>query len=91
MSGNAADAPDDRPLEQTYTPDGSDPDATGAPTLEIPVALGLHPQLLRMHVQLFGALAGLLDGTVNLGAASSNCQFGKNLQWPARVRATVIW
>ena len=72
LSGASPTAPpNDRALEQTYTTDGSDPDSTGTPTLEIPVALGQHPQLLHMHVQLFGALAGLLDGTVSFGASSS--------------------
>ena len=79
-SASPTGTPNDDPLEQTYTIDGSDPDLTGLPTLEIPVALGLHPQLLHMHVQLFGALGLLLDGTVSLGANSSDCALGRSLQ-----------
>jgi hypothetical protein len=74
-------AREDMPLEQTYTFDGSDPDNGGTvPVIEIPVALGLHPQLLHMHVQLAGALVALLDGTVSLGAPNADCAFGKQLQ-----------
>lgn len=73
----------DLPLEQTYTPDGSDPDGSGgAPGVEFPVALGLSPGLLHMHAQVGGTLTALLDGTLPLGAATSTCAFGRQFLLP---------
>ena len=68
----------DLPLEQTYTPDGTDPDAAGgSPTVELPVELGLSPGLLHMHGQLGGVLSALVDGTRSVGAADSDCALGR--------------
>ena len=73
----------DLPLEQTYTPEGSDPDGGGgAPGIEFPVALGLSPGLLHLHAQIAGALTVLLDGTQPLGAASSDCALGRSFLLP---------
>lgn len=73
----------DLPLEQTYSPEGADPDAGGgSPFVEFPVALGLSPGLLHMHAQVGGLLNALLDGTLPLGAASSDCDFGRGFQRP---------
>jgi len=71
----------DLALDQTYTTDGSDPDAGGsAPPVKFPVALGLHPSLLHMHFQLAGAVTAIVDGTINVGAPTSTCSLGRAFQ-----------
>jgi hypothetical protein len=75
--------PTDKPREQTYTVDATDPDAGGgSPPIEFPVALGLSPGLLHMHAQLFGLLSALLDGTISAGAGTSDCALGRSFQKP---------
>jgi hypothetical protein len=71
----------DLPREQTYSADGSDPDAGGSsPVIEFPTALGLNPGLFHIHLQLAGLLTPIFDGLLSLGAPSSNCNLGHLFQ-----------
>jgi hypothetical protein len=70
------------PLEQTYTVDGTDPDLGRRPPVDFPVALGLSQGVLHLHAQAFGLLLALLDGTLPLGAATSDCALGRQFLLP---------